>query len=233
MRVVPVRAREGPRTCQSNAFLPRMFTGITRGTFEVVSATLQNGCLDYWVDLKELSRNLELGASVAIDGVCQTVAALDGSRVLFQAIEETLAVTTLGSLLPGSRVSAERSLRAGDEIGGHDVAGHVTGTGEIVEVTARPGVHNLLIAVPEKWRPFLLPKGFVAVDGSSLTIGETSADGFRVHLIPETLRLTNLGSKRIGDRVNIELDPRTVAIVTTVERYMKERPNDGERFGRS
>jgi riboflavin synthase len=201
-----------------------MFTGITRGTFEVVSVTDQGGCFSYWVDLGlELCAGLELGASVSVDGVCQTVAALDNSKVLFQAIEETLRVTTLGNLRAGSRVSVERSLRAGDEIGGHEVAGHVTGTGQVVGVEVREGVHNVRISVPSEWSAYILPKGFVAVDGSSLTVGAVVDGGFTVYLIPETLRLTNLGNKQPGDRVNIELDPRTVAVVTTVERFLQQR----------
>ncbi|HWO14242.1 MAG TPA: riboflavin synthase subunit alpha, partial [Polyangiaceae bacterium] len=177
------------------------------------------------VDLgSELVRGLELGASVSIDGVCLTAAALEGSRVLLQVIPETLERTTLGELRVGSAVSIERSYRVGDEIGGHEVSGHITGTGHISAIRQDGGRHTLRVAVPPGWSKYILPKGFIAIDGSSLTVGEKHTDGsFDLHLIPETVRLTNLGKKAVGDRVNVELDARTVAIVDTVERVLAQR----------
>ena len=206
-----------------------MFTGITRGTFEVTRVERAPDLLTFEVALGAgLTDGLENGASVLIDGVCQTVVATGEGHATFQAIKETLDLTTLGERAVGSLVSVERSARVGDEIGGHDVSGHVTGTGEISELKRDGNVCDLRIAVPRQWMKYILHKGFVAVDGSSLTVGETDTEGaFRVHLIPETVRLTNLGRKRVGDRVNIELDPRTVAIVDTVERVLAEREAAG------
>lgn len=202
-----------------------MFTGITRGTYEVVATQTSGTVLTYTVALPDtLCTGLQLGASVAIDGVCQTVVRIDGCQVTFDAIQETLACTTLDSLRVGSKVSVERSMRAGDEIGGHEVSGHVVGTGQIAERVHHEGVCDICVAVPQDWMRYLLPKGFVAVDGSSLTIGQTEPSGrFWIHLIPETLRLTNLGHKAVGEQVNIELDSRTVAIVDTVERVLAQR----------
>ncbi|REJ85416.1 MAG: riboflavin synthase [Acidobacteria bacterium] len=229
-----------------------MFTGITRGTFPVVAVERRPGLLRYTVELSpELAQGAAIGASVSIDGVCQTIAELTAPpgdaandpprRLTFDAIAETLDKTTLGELEVGSRVSVERSLRAGDEIGGHEVAGHVVGTGVLGAREERGGELALRIDVPREWSKYLLHKGFVAVDGSSLTVGEVfsnrSASGnadaeaaeegtaatasFWIHLIPETLRLTNLGRKQVGDRVNVELDARTVALVDTVERLVE------------
>lgn len=202
-----------------------MFTGITRGTCEITRVERAPDLLTFDVALgDELADGLVLGASVLIDGVCQTVVATREGTATFEAIKETLDLTTLGDLEVGSFVSIERSARVGDEIGGHDVSGHVTGTGEIVEVRKHGHVCDLEIAIPRPWMKYVLHKGFIAVDGSSLTVGETWSEGrFAVHLIPETLRLTNLGRKGVGDRVNVELDPRTVAIVDTVERVLAER----------
>ncbi|MBK6574623.1 MAG: riboflavin synthase subunit alpha [Sandaracinaceae bacterium] len=201
-----------------------MYSGITRGLFPVVQVSRAPGLLSYSVDLgAELSAGLALGASVAIDGVCQTVASLDGTRVGFDAIQETLNLTTLDTLEVGRLVSVERSLRVGDELGGHEVAGHVVGRGEIAEVRLEGHDVAMRVRVPEAFMPYILPKGFIAVDGSSLTVGRTYPDGFTLHLIPETLRLTNFGSRHVGDLVNIELDPRTVAIVHTVERVLAQR----------
>lgn len=202
-----------------------MYTGITRGTFPVVSTRRSDSSLTYVVELSpELSAGLQPGASVAIDGVCQTVVALDGTRVTFDAIEETLRLTTLDALRQGDHVSVERSYRIGDELGGHELAGHIIGVGRVAEAHAAGEGRDLWIEVPADWMRFILEKGFIAVDGSSLTVGEVDPAGrFALHLIPETLRLTKLGDKAVGDRVNIELDARTVAIVETVERVLAQR----------
>ena len=203
-----------------------MYTGITQGTFEVLRADRSPGLLRYEVGLSAaLAEGLKPGASVAIDGVCQTVVELGvNGEVTFEAIQETLDLTTLSELRPGQRVSVERSARVGDEVGGHDVAGHVIGTGEILEVIREGHVCDLRVGVQSDWLKYIQPKGFVAVDGSSLTVGEIDAGrAFWLHLIPETLRLTNLGEKGVGSQVNIELDARTVAIVDTVERVLAER----------
>jgi riboflavin synthase len=202
-----------------------MYTGITRGTRKVVARRAVDARVDLVIDLgADLSVGLELGASVAIDGVCLTVAGLEGTRATFQAIAETLQRTTVGALDVGSSVSVERSYRVGDELGGHEIAGHVTGTGRIEAVEKGGGQHDLRVAVPQEWMKYIFPKGFIAVDGSSLTVGRTYPEGaFDLHLIPETLRLTNLGHKAVGDRVNIELDWRTVAIVDSVERVLEQR----------
>jgi riboflavin synthase len=202
-----------------------MFTGITRGTFPVAQVERAPGLLRYAVALDvALREGLAIGASVSIDGVCQTVVSIQGQEVWFEAIRETLERTTLDTLQPGQRVSVERSFRVGDEIGGHTVAGHVIGTGTVQQVRREGHDAGLRIAIPASWMKYVMAKGFIAVDGSSLTVGDTDRSGwFDVHLVPETLRLTNLGNKCAGDRVNIELDPQTVAIVDTVERVLAER----------
>ena len=202
-----------------------MFTGITRGTRTVVEKRSLEGHVDVVVDLgSELGERLELGASVALDGVCLTVAGLDGPRVLFQIIPETLERSTLGALAVGSIVSVERSYRVGDELGGHEVAGHVTGTGRIAAIGREGGRFDLRVSVPRDWMKYIFPKGFIAVDGSSLTVGKTYPEGaFELHLIPETLRLTKFGTRAVGDLVNVELDARTVAIVESVERVLEQR----------
>lgn len=206
-----------------------MYTGITRGTFEVISVERRPGVLDYVVALPaSMTEGLEIGASVSIDGVCQTVVEIAREGVRFEAIQETLDVTTLDTLAPGQRVAVERSSRIGDEIGGHDVAGHVIGIGR---VAARKPVGeglDLTVEVPPAWMKYVLHKGFIAIDGSSLTVGarDPARGRFELHLIPETLRLTNLGRKIEGAPVNVELDARTVAIVDTVERVLAERASD-------
>ena len=202
-----------------------MFTGITRGTYPITKVERAPGRLSYAVALPpQLMARLEVGASVSIDGVCQTVVAMNGGEVTFDAIDETLRRTTLDALIVGARVAVERSARIGDEIGGHVVSGHILGTGKVIDVRQSNGAHDLRIEVPAPWIKHILPKGFIGVDGSSLTVGEVHESGwFEVHLIPETIRLTNLGHKSVGSRVNIEPDTATVAIVSTVERVLAQR----------
>lgn len=208
-----------------------MFTGIVAARVRVSAVANVEGRLDVWVDLGADSFGLQLGASVAVDGVCLTVAAIDGTKAKFQVVSETLALTTLGSLAAGAYVNIERSYRAGDEIGGHEVAGHVVGTGLVSAVEARSGETAMRIDVKREWMKYVLHKGFIAIDGASLTIGQTNAAGsFWLHLIPETLSRTGLGVKVVGDLVNVELDARTVAIVDTVERVMAERFASTEGF---
>lgn len=206
-----------------------MFTGITRGTFPITRVERVPGRMSFAVALPpQLLTGLEIGASVSIDGVCQTVVAIQDQEVSFDAIDETLRLTTLDQLNVGARVAVERSFRVGDEIGGHEVSGHVIGTGKVIEVRRDNGAHDLRIEVPSAWLKYIMPKGFIAVDGSSLTVGAIHDSGwFEVHLIPETVRLTNLGHKVAGSRVNIELDARTVAIVHTVERVLAQRGLNG------
>lgn len=202
-----------------------MYSGITRGVFPVVALSARAGVTRLTVELSaDLAKNVELGASIAIDGVCLTVVAFEGRKVSFEAIAETLSRTTLGELSVGRLVSVERSVRVGDELGGHDVFGHVLGTGTIVARGYVGEQLDLTIEVPERWMKYISQKGFIALDGSSLTVGDVHPGGrFDVHLIPETLRLTNFARKEVGARVNVELDPRTVAIVDTVERVLAER----------
>lgn len=202
-----------------------MYSGITRGLFPVVSVQPRAGVTRFTVELDpSLSNDVALGASIAIDGVCLSVVAQDGPRLSFEAIAETTSRTTLDALVVGRLVSVERSVRAGDELGGHDVFGHVIGTGQVLARNFIGEQLDLTIGVPPTWMKYILPKGFVALDGSSLTVSEArTRDSFSVHLIPETLRVTNFTRREVGDRVNVELDPRTVAIVDTVERVLNER----------
>jgi len=198
-----------------------MFTGITRGLFPVEGLQREPDLLRFGVALGSYGAGLEPGASVAIDGVCQTVVRQEGSLTWFDAIRETLDKTTLHALALGDEVSVERSARVGDEIGGHRVSGHVVGTGEVVARRAEGHDVALEIRVPEEWMRYVMKKGFIAIDGSSLTVGETTENTFMLYLIPETLRLTKLGRLEEGARVNVELDPMTVAIVDTVERVLE------------
>lgn len=200
-----------------------MFSGITQGLYQIAALEKKANFIDYTVTLSEaLCDGLSSGQSIAIDGVCQTVVDIQGICVRFQAIEETLNKTTLRWLNQGDWVSVERSLRLGDEIGGHEVSGHVFGLAKIQQRYPANEQLTLLIQCNPAWMKYILPKGFIALDGSSLTVGETNAaEGcFYVHLIPETLDRTRFGSKQIGDKINLEFDQKTKTLVDTVERIL-------------
>lgn len=195
-----------------------MFTGIVAGTAEVSAVEAGDEVRSFVVDLDGFDEGLEVGASVALDGVCMTVVSVDGSAVRFDAIPETLERTTLGAAQAGSRLNVERSLRMGDELGGHILSGHVMVTARVLGREMRGQGIDLRIENPVDARPYILEKGFVAIDGMSLTVGQVDEESFNLHIIPETLRVTTIGQKLVGDLVNIEIDSRTQAVVDTIRR---------------
>lgn len=207
-----------------------LFTGLVQGkatvrSFENVDdqfARLTLGFPERTLD------GILIGASVAVNGTCLTVTRLgeDGTSASFDLIVETLRATNLGGLKVGGEVNYERSARVGDEIGGHTVSGHVHCTAEIVEVVDTELNRKVVFEVSDKKLiKYVLPKGFISVDGCSLTVGEVDKEKgrFNVWLIPETLRVTVLGNKIVGGTVNIEIESQTQVIVDTIERYMAER----------
>ena len=194
-----------------------MFTGIVQGTGSVHSIE-GDSTLTFTIQIPSTD-GLEVGGSVSIDGVCLTATSI-GQQVTFDVIPETIHRTTLGSLKPGDSVNVERALKFGDELGGHLLSGHIMGTAHISKVHDQ----DYTICCPPEMSDYIQEKGYIAVDGISLTIGETDGNGgFDVHIIPETLRLTTLGNKAVGDRVNIEIDAMTQAVVETTKRMMEQR----------
>ena len=200
-----------------------MFTGIVAASCEVVATEQGEEVRSIVVDLSGYDDDLEIGASVAIDGVCMTVVSAIDGHVRFEAIPETLERTTIGLLKQGSRVNIERSLRMGDELGGHILSGHIMSTARILQRTQKGEGIDLLIEHQADTIPYILEKGYVAVDGMSLTVGEVQYEGFNLHIIPETLRITTIGAKTEGDLVNIEVDSRTQAVVDTIRSMEVER----------
>ena len=194
-----------------------MFTGIVQGTGSVQSVQGES-IVTLGIQIPSTD-GLEIGGSVSIDGVCLTATSV-GDTVTFDIIPETLQRTTLGALSQGSSVNVERALKFGDELGGHLLSGHIMGVAEIVSVIDQ----DYKIQCPQEMAEYIQEKGYVAVDGISLTVGETDGMGcFDIHIIPETLRLTTLGSKGPGDQVNIEIDAMTQAVVETTKRLMGDK----------
>ena len=184
-----------------------MFTGIISSIGTVVAAdggrfTVRS---DYAAD------TIALGASICHDGVCLTVTSVQpegtGSRYTLDVSNETLSLTTLGQWAAGRAINLERALKAGDELGGHIVSGHVDGIARIADIRADGDSRRLTFEAPQALAPFIAPKGSVALDGTSLTVNEVDGARFGINLIPHTLTVTTWGRKKPGDLVNIEIDP--------------------------
>lgn len=183
-----------------------MFTGIIEGVGRVAELRREGSLARLAIDAPALCEGVRIGDSVAVNGGCLTVTRLEGGRFHFEAVRETLERTSLGELVAGSRVNLERALRADGRLDGHIVQGHVDGTG-VVRVLERAGEDvRLEVACAAEICDQLVPKGSVAIDGVSLTVVRVLPDGFDVALIPHTLEATNLGERRPGDRVNLEVD---------------------------
>ena len=207
-----------------------MFTGIVQGIARVVALRDRPGLRSFTLQFPAgFCAGLEIGASVAIDGACLTVTALPGPDTAdFDVMQQTLALTTLGALREGSRINAERSAREGVEIGGHILSGHVDAQATVATIRRPENNHVLRFAVPAPWMRYVFGKGFIAVNGASLTVAEAGREPggsgwFEVWLIPETLRMTTFGDKLEGDTVNLEIERQTQVIVDTVERMLEER----------
>ena len=192
-----------------------MFTGIVQGTGKIVEVIEGETIKTFKIELPNIE-SLEIGASVSVDGVCLTATSIVKKIVCFDVIQETLTRTTLGQLDKGDIVNIERSLKFGDEIGGHLLSGHIIATGLVNEKKDLGEGIDLSIIAPPSIEKFLIEKGYVAIDGISLTIGEVSNSRFNLHIIPETMKQTKIASKQVGDAVNIEIDSTTQTIVSTV-----------------
>jgi riboflavin synthase len=199
-----------------------MFTGIVQALCPVISVVDEPSLRRIVVDMGALAEGVVPGASVAINGACLTATAVADGTVGFDIIRETLSLTNLGDLTEGACVNVERSFRIGDEVGGHMLSGHVSGVAELLAVEQGLNERNLHFSVPPGLIKYLLHKGYVALDGASLTLAAVDAAQHRITvcLIPETIARTTLGRAQVGARINLEVDSQTQAIVVTVERIL-------------
>ena len=182
-----------------------MFTGLIESTGRVLGLEARGEQARLTLDIP-FSSELELGESVAINGCCLTVAELSNSGTRFDVLTQTLKVTSLGDLASGDHVNLERALRAGDRLGGHFVQGHVDDTGTIETIDARGQDHLLEIRLPDEIAALCIDKGSLAIDGISLTIAELDGALARFWIIPHTMEQTNLSTRSVGQRVNLEAD---------------------------
>ena len=207
-----------------------MFSGIVEGTGIITDIEERSEHIHWKVKLpKGSGKGLEIGASVSLDGVCLTATNIENDIIGFDLIQETLQRTTLNDRKTGDSVNIERALRYGEEVGGHLVSGHIMATGTILDIKypieqdieSTNETADIKIGIPNSLIDYIFEKGYIAIDGISLTIGNVDGTaGFNLHIIPETLRRTTLGMKSVGDSVNIEIDSMTQAVVDTVKRVM-------------
>jgi len=205
-----------------------MFTGIVQGVATVARITDRPGLRSFTLQFPAgFAQGLEIGASVASDGVCLTVTTLHDSSDAadFDVMQQSLNLTTLGALKAGDRINVERAAKDGAEIGGHPLSGHVDFTATVASIRQPENNHVIRIAVPAPWMRYVFAKGYIAINGASLTVAEANKiEGwFEVWLIPETLRMTTFGDKQPGAALNIEIERATQVFVDTVRDALDER----------
>jgi len=200
----------------------QMFSGIIQEVGIVKKLSTKNNVQKIQIKCtKGFLENLDIGNSVSVDGVCLTIVKLAEGMLFFDVIEETISRSIITEYQIGTKVNLENSLKYGESVGGHLCSGHVHTKGVIKEVELNGDSKSMLIELDQKWSKYVLEKGYISVNGCSLTIGKVSGNSFNLHLIPETLRATNLNDLIFGGFINIEIDQNTIAIVDTTERLTR------------
>ena len=215
-----------------------MYTGIVQEQLTVSSVAKKEGLTTFTVDFPDhLMEGLETGASVAVNGVCFTVTSIestfdgntdsntDNNIISFDAIRETLDLSNIKYLEPGTMVNIERSAKQDAEVGGHILSGHVVDTATVSEILASENNCRITFRGNQSWLKYVFEKGFLAVNGASLTVAalNRSDESFSINLIPETLKRTNFSLLTEGDEVNIEIESQTQVIVDTVREFLSDQ----------
>lgn len=196
-----------------------MYTGIVQAVRPLNAVKVETGRTEFEIEFTEaLLDELKLGASVSVEGTCLSVTSITGSKVKFDAIPVTLERTNLGGLKTGDLVNIERSAKLNEEIGGHVMAGHIATTAEVLELSLTEEGNRLRFRMPEAWAKYVFPRGFLGVNGCSLTVADVDDGVVTINLIPETLRQTTFSRYKAGDLLNIEVDQQTVVLVDVLER---------------
>lgn len=195
-----------------------MFSGIVQGKGKVLKIISYKNHISIEISSpKNFNKNLKKGMSVSVNGVCLT-SLDDGKKSLkFDVINETLSKTNICKSKKGSIVNLERSITASTEIGGHLMSGHIHFSGKVEKIKTKNTNKDIQINFPTKYKEYIFEKGYIGVNGCSLTLGKVNKNSFYVHLIPETLEVTNLNDLKKGSLVNIEIDQNTIAVVETVK----------------
>ena len=198
-----------------------MFSGIVSGTGKIYKISKKEDGISIDISApKGFNINLKKGASISVDGVCLTSLDKGSKKLKFDVIQETLSRTNLKNLNQGTLVNLERSINYSTEIGGHLMSGHIHFTGKIKKIINKPNTKDIIVSFPKKFNEYIFEKGYIGINGCSLTIGKVNKDNFYIHLIPETLSVTNLDSLIEGSNVNVEIDQNTISIVETVKRTL-------------
>lgn len=203
-----------------------MFTGIVKGLGRIAGIKRLPGLVTFDILLPEGGeKDLQIGASVAVDGVCLTATSVNGRNAMFDVMQETLTRTTLGDLGEGDCVNIERAARDGAEIGGHPLSGHIDCVVRIADIQTPENNRVLTFDVPSPWIRYVFAKGYIALNGASLTVADVDRKNsrFSVWLIPETLRMTTFGSKGPDARINLEIERSTQVTVDTIRDFLEER----------
>ena len=198
-----------------------MFSGIVQEAGKVIGFVKEKDIYNLSIECSsEFISDLKKGASISVDGVCLTVKDENPEILRFDLVEETIKRTNFQNIKTGDNVNLERSLKVGDEIGGHPVSGHIHGISKVISIDKRDQSWDVKFSVESFMHDYMLHKGYVAINGCSLTVGEVSNESFMIHLIPETLSITNLFQLQQDSIVNVELDQNTIIIADTVKKYL-------------
>lgn len=200
-----------------------MFTGLIEQVCRITSVNRSAGALELGIDLGKLAEESKNGDSVAVSGVCLTVAGLGGNLAKFDVSGETLAKSSLGKLTAGSKVNIELAMKVGERLGGHIVQGHVDGVAKIKSIDKRGEFADIRFEAETELLDQMVVQGSIAVDGISLTIATLEGNSFSAAIIPETLKNTTLGEAKTGDVVNIEADIITKTIKKQIEKILSQR----------
>lgn len=207
-----------------------MFTGIVQAQALVQRIERKGDIITITLNFpNEYLNGIEVGASVSVHGCCLTVTSFTQTEATFDMVPETISRTSFKNLQEGDLLNVERSLKFGDEVGGHILSGHVDVVASIANIEKLEHSQIVTFQLPTEWTKYVFEKGYVALNGASLTITHVDRDSsrFRVSLIPETLAKTTFGTAKGGDAVNVEIDRSTQAIVDTVERVLAQRSQEG------
>lgn len=206
-----------------------MFTGIIEEIGRVRFLNKAGESARMSVEAKAILDDIHMGDSISVSGACLTVVAFDANTFTVDISPETLGATTIGELRPGDPVNLERAMQAGGRFGGHMVSGHVDGVGALLRKTEQGNAQVLTFSAPKEILEVSVPKGSMAVDGVSLTVNEIGEDSFSVAVIPHTVRMTTLGARGIGSRVNLEAD----LIGKHIQRLLSRRMDDAKQTGKT
>ena len=199
-----------------------MFTGIVQSKARLIRKTLSQEGDRLEIEVpKGFNEDLKEGASISVNGVCLTVTECSKERIAFDVIQETLRATNLGDLNETSELNIERSLKFGDEVGGHILSGHVCCACN-ASLNKRDGEIEIIVDKPQGWGDYIIPKGYVALNGVSLTVGKVTKENFSVFLIPETVKSTNLLSVEEGAKLNLEVDQSVMALYEKEMKILKK-----------